>query len=338
MSDAPWQVDDLMAPKDRSAVAFAPWFQAPPKEKPVAAFQHWDLKREAALERERQAALAAQEAAAAAEALRAAHVEQAPPPPATQALSEAELAQIREQAHAQGVAEGREAARAEWAQERAQQAVVVQDLLTQWAGFRANTAGWFEPLKRLALAVGEQLARAHVALHPEAVQQLVEQCAQALGESREQVMVHLNPDDLTRLQGLDVRWPDDWQWVADARMGVGSVRLSTRDTEVEDLMTHRLSVLAQQLLDPHLPQVDPDATKPEPAHDADDQGLAASTASAAASPEAAPSAPAQAVLPRSAPSSMTERAAQAEGVEDVEPVMARASADVPQSTGDASTT
>lgn len=306
-----WQAHGVMAPQDRSAVAFAPWFPDA-QEQPKTEFNDWDLEREAALEQARLAALAAAEAAAA--AAQAEPPTQTPAPAAvhTQQVSDADLAQLRAQAHAQGVAEGREAARAEMAQERAQQAALLKEMLNQWAGFRANTAAWFEPLKRLSLAVGEQLARAQLTLNPADVQHLLAHCAQALGESRDQVLVHVNPDDLARLQVLDVRWPADWQWVPDARLGVGSVRLSTQETEVEDLMNHRLSVLAQQLFEPHLPTVDPDHA-PEPAPVAGPEAAARELEAEAASGLEA----AQAVLPRDAAPSMRERAAQAEAVQDV---------------------
>lgn len=307
MSDDTWQAIDLVAPKDRAAVPFAPWFPEPKAAASAPVFNHWDLKRDAALERERVAAEARAQADAEA---RAQAIADADHPDAavvhTQELSDDELERVRAEAFEQGVAQGREAEQAALSKERQQAAALMQEMLLQWQGFRTNTAAWVEPLKRLSLAVGEQLARAHLSLHPEHVQALVLQCAEALGETRDHVLVHVHPDDLTRLQALDVRWPDDWQWVADARLGLGSVRLSTEDSEVEDLMAHRLSVLAQQLLDPHLPQVHPDHVGPDQAP----TPVEASEDAASARAEA------QAVLPRQAPSSMTQRAAQAQDVQD----------------------
>jgi hypothetical protein len=91
--------------------------------------------------------------------------------------------------------------------------------------------------------------------------------------------------------------------------------LSTDDSEVEDLMSHRLSVLAQQLLDPHLPS----ELRAEPDGPTRDEAMA--SADAPAAPESARS-EAQAVLPRQAPPTMRERAAQADAVQDVAAVSA----------------
>lgn len=253
MSDQPpWLQDTLIAPKKPGDVRFAPWF-APAQQSAQSAFNDWDLKRDAALEQARLAEAA--RLAAQAQARREQALQGGQPPPAVfHSLSEQQLQEVRDQALAQGMAQGREALAQELAQERAQQAALLHEVLSQWQGFRANSAAWLEPLKRLSLAVGEQLARAHLSLHPGAVNDLIESCAQALGETRQRIRVHVNPDDLKRLGSLNLRADDDWQWLADPRLGVGSVRLSTDDTEVEDLLSHRLAVLSQQLFDPHLPQ------------------------------------------------------------------------------------
>jgi flagellar assembly protein FliH len=313
MSDETWQSDALIAPQDRDALTFAPWFPQAPKAQ-AAPFNDWNLKRDAELERARLAAEAQAQADAEARA-QAATAEAEVAEPELQSLNEAQLQQLHDEAYAQGLAQGREDLQAEWAQERAQQAALMQDMLTQWQGFRANTSAWLEPLKRLSLAVGEQLARAQLSLHPEQVNALIQACAEALGETRDHVMVHVNPEDLTRLKALDVRWPDEWHWVADGKLGVGSVRLSTDDSEVEDLMSHRLSVLAQQLLDPHLPsELRAEADAP-----ASDEAVAPTAPPAAHESERSE---AQAVLPRQAPPTMRERAAQADAVQDVAAVSA----------------
>lgn len=263
MSDDTWQASDLVAPKDRGASPFAPWFAQAKKPEVVRHFNQWDLKREAELEKERLATQAQVKAFAEAQAKAKVEVAAAPVAgPPKQELTDAELEQIQREALERGVAQGREAMRAELAQERKEQAALLQELMQQWRGFRANTAAWFDPLKRLSLAVGEQLARAHLELHPQQVHALIQHCAESLGEIRDKVSVHVNPADFDRLQGLEVRWAPGWLLVADQRLSPGSVRISTEDSEVEDLMAHRLSVLAHQLLDSRLPQVDPERAEP----------------------------------------------------------------------------
>ena len=251
MSKPEWSANALISGQREEAHAFAPWFVG--RTEQAKAFDLWDLTKPPVVEESEPDP--AHEIAAIEE-----HAE--PPEPPGQRLTDEEIAAIKAQALAQGVQQGRAQVEQELAQERAEQARLCQALTDQWAGFRGDTKAWFEPLKRLALQVGAELARAELQLSGRAVEQLVQACAQVLGGTRDHVTVSLNEADWQRLKAMDVQWSVDWHFEVDPKLSVGSVRMSTDDTDVEDLIEHRLSALSRQLLDPHLVQPDPNAQAP----------------------------------------------------------------------------
>ena len=107
---------------------------------------------------------------------------------------------------------------------------------------------FFEPLKRLALHVAEQLVRAELQLSGQAVSNLIQACVQQLDHPPESVNVSVNPEDLQRLKAMGESATQHLQLEADAQLRPGSVRVRVNDTVVQDLIEHRLEPLARRLL------------------------------------------------------------------------------------------
>jgi flagellar biosynthesis/type III secretory pathway protein FliH len=105
----------------------------------------------------------------------------------------------------------------------------------------------FEPLKRLALHLAEQLVRAELSISGAAIEQLVRQCLAQLDQPADKAVVCLNPDDLERFTRL-TDGTHGLRLEADARLQAGSVRVEINDSLIEDLIEHRLEVLSRQLL------------------------------------------------------------------------------------------
>jgi len=110
----------------------------------------------------------------------------------------------------------------------------------------------FEPLKRLALHLSEQLVLAELALDGSAIERLVQRCLDELAQHDESlVVVELNPADLVLLQELRERSGlaegSALRLQANERLLPGSVRASANDALVEDLIGERLSALARGL-------------------------------------------------------------------------------------------
>ena len=117
----------------------------------------------------------------------------------------------------------------------------------------------FEPLKRLALHLAVELVRTELHVCPQAIDELVRRCVQALGQQEEPVVVELHPLDLERLRSL--LEPSEGQaapmpmatalggvqWRADEGLTRGSVRARSEQSMVEDLIENRLSGLVRDL-------------------------------------------------------------------------------------------
>ena len=181
----------------------------------------------------------------------------APPPVVETPVATAEaLAKAREEGRAQGATEARAALQTEM-EDKLRVALgddhaLVNALADALALLQQSPQSFFEPLKRLALHLAEQLVLAELALDGGAIERLVQRCVDELAQHDESmVLVELNPADLATLQELRERsgltegsalrlQPND-------KLLPGSVRASANDALVEDLIGERLSALARGL-------------------------------------------------------------------------------------------
>ncbi|MEI7784122.1 MAG: FliH/SctL family protein [Betaproteobacteria bacterium] len=120
----------------------------------------------------------------------------------------------------------------------------------------------YEPLKRLALHLAEQLVIGELAVSAQSIERLVRRCVEELDAQRGvPVLVELHPDDLAAMQALmksltpegveasdSAKLDPAWVLQGNASLMPGSVRASANDAVVSDLIEHRLESLARQLL------------------------------------------------------------------------------------------
>ena len=173
------------------------------------------------------------------------------------------LEAVRQQAYEQGLQDGRRQAQSEHvaqAQAHHDQAQIqvneqvlalLGQIQTALQGFQEDGSTRYEPLKRLALHLAEQLVLSELSLSSAAIEGLVRRCVQALDQpSASEVLVELHPGDLTLLQSA---MPQDetppWRLQANPDLTPGSVQVSANDAMVQDLIEHRLQALAQDLLE-----------------------------------------------------------------------------------------
>jgi type II secretory pathway pseudopilin PulG len=134
----------------------------------------------------------------------------------------------------------------------------VKELLTaiqQAMGeFRQDPASLFEPLKKLALRLAEELVLGELSVSPQAIDRLVQRCVDTLDTSASTpLVIQLSPSDLALLREhpeTESDRPDHWTWEVDASLLPGSVRIKANDTVVSDFVETRLTALAQSLLKP----------------------------------------------------------------------------------------
>ena len=107
----------------------------------------------------------------------------------------------------------------------------------------------FEPMKRLAVHISEQLVLAELNLSGQAIERLVQRCLDELDtHGAPQIVVELNPQDKARLQDIGTDVLGHMQLQAVPNLHPGSVRLLVNDSQIEDLIEHRLQAMANKLL------------------------------------------------------------------------------------------
>jgi flagellar biosynthesis/type III secretory pathway protein FliH len=112
-----------------------------------------------------------------------------------------------------------------------------------------NPQELYEPLKRLALHVAEQLVLAELTLSGSAIERLVQRCLDELDlHGQGLVTIELNPQDKARLEEKAGDMLKNIQLHGLAQLKPGSVRVLANDTQVEDLVQTRLQALANSLL------------------------------------------------------------------------------------------
>lgn len=166
------------------------------------------------------------------------------------------LAQARAEGRAQGETETRAALQAEMdstLQTRlANDQSLVQAVQAALAQFEQRTDQLYEPLKRLALHLAEQLVLGELSLDGKAIERLVQSCIDELvHHDASPVQVELHSSDLAAWQSLNQRHGlppgAGLRLLANDGLERGSVRASANDRRIEDLILNRLSGLARVL-------------------------------------------------------------------------------------------
>jgi len=153
------------------------------------------------------------------------------------------------QGQEQGKAEGEQAARDAVADEMAAQRVVFENAAQALGTLIEDPKKFFEPLKRLAVHIAEQLVVGELQASGKAIERLVQRCLDELDHPvHGAVVLELSPEDKVRLQAHGGDLIKGMRLEAVPEMQIGSVRVFANDTVVEDLVEHRLEGLARAML------------------------------------------------------------------------------------------
>ena len=130
-----------------------------------------------------------------------------------------------------------------------EQLKVLQSLNDKLKGFTDKPDALFEPLKRLAVHISEQLVLAELNISGQAIERLVQRCLDELDmHSQSPIVIELHPQDKARLQDINTDVMNNMQLQAVSSLHPGSVRVVVNDTQIEDLIEHRLQAMANRLL------------------------------------------------------------------------------------------
>ena len=107
---------------------------------------------------------------------------------------------------------------------------------------------YFDPLKKLALHLAEELVRGELTQSPAAIERLIQLSLDELEAPTKRITVQLHPADLAQIQTHNVALENGTVLHADPAMTRGSVQVSSNDAVVQDLIQKRLRTLANKVL------------------------------------------------------------------------------------------
>ena len=106
----------------------------------------------------------------------------------------------------------------------------------------------FDPVKKLAVHLAEQLVRGELTQSGQVISRIVENCVREMsGSSEKTLIVHLNPDDLELYKPLAEQFGTTISLRPNSTLQRGSVRVSLNGAVVEDLIERRVQALSKSL-------------------------------------------------------------------------------------------
>ena len=160
-------------------------------------------------------------------------------------ISEDDLYRIKQDAYEAGFSKAKDEAESSFAEAKQVLAKLTEDIRDN----QKNKHEFYNPLKKLALHLAEQLVRGELNISDEAINRLVKAALddiQANGE--EHTVLNLHPSDLEKIQPILRSDFSHLELRADFQVSQGSLRLTIGDTAIEDLLENRLQFLAEDLL------------------------------------------------------------------------------------------
>jgi flagellar biosynthesis/type III secretory pathway protein FliH len=175
------------------------------------------------------------------------------PEPVLQGVDPEEVAQREADKFAEGLAQGIEQgerqARDAMQQEVQAQCTVLANVTQELHALLKDSKAFYEPMKRLAMHLAEQIVKSELKTSTHAIEQLIQHCLNELDHPAQGlVVIELNPEDKARLQAQSPDLIQGMRLEAVQDMQTGSVRLFANDTVIEDLVEHRLDALAESML------------------------------------------------------------------------------------------
>jgi Flagellar assembly protein FliH len=150
---------------------------------------------------------------------------------------------------AQGIEQGEQFAREAMAAEMAAQRELFTNAAQELTALLQDPKKFFEPLKRLAMHLAEQVVMTELTTSTKSIERLVSRCLEELDHpAKGAVVLELNAEDKKRLEEQAADFIHGMRIDAVADLKPGSVRAFANDTVVEDLVETRLTALARAML------------------------------------------------------------------------------------------
>ena len=169
---------------------------------------------------------------------------------------DAEISRAKAQAFAEGQAQGQQEAKQmlemEGESAGAQRSIELRDMLGELISDAQSHLiahqDLFDPLKTLALALAEQIARTELSLSDASLSAFIERSLMEIDPLQVgELVIHVSNDWYERLQEPELaRVIADYTLRRDDSLQPGSVRLAIQDTSIDDLIEHRLAELGHR--------------------------------------------------------------------------------------------
>lgn len=150
-----------------------------------------------------------------------------------------------EQARAESWQLGHDAAIQELTSGLDAQRLALQAVAQALHELQSDPQRWFEPLKKLSIHIAQELVRGEMQLGSTVIERLIQGCIEALDQPAETTLIQVGHADMHRLRDLNL---PGISLELDESLSEGSVRAKVNDTQVQDLIEHRLAQMAQQIL------------------------------------------------------------------------------------------
>ena len=160
-------------------------------------------------------------------------------------IDQAALEQARADSFDQGYQQAMAEAEEKWSSAREDFIALTDSLRSA----QSDKNDFYQPLKKLALHLAEQLVRGELTLSTAAIERLVDEAIKDIEQQGEgPIVVSLSPDDHQRFTAHLSSDLDQVELRIDASLQQGSVKISMDDSAIEDLMENRLASMAVDLL------------------------------------------------------------------------------------------
>ncbi len=171
---------------------------------------------------------------------------------AVTSLVEAAREEARVAAHAEGHQQGFDTGYAqaltELKAEMVAKVAALQSMIDGIKELSTDADALFDPVKKLAVHLAEQLVRGELTQSGQVISRIVENCVREMsGSSEKTLIVHLNPDDLELYKPLAEQFGTTISLRPNSTLQRGSVRVSLDGAVVEDLIERRVQVLSKSL-------------------------------------------------------------------------------------------
>lgn len=154
----------------------------------------------------------------------------------------------QQQGYVQGLKDGMTKALFDLESERNKDKEIISTLVAELQNILQDSFGLFEPLRKLALHIAEQLVRTELSISGKSIDRLVQACIKEINAQEKYITLSANSADIERIKPFLKDSGSEILMQVDNNLHQGSIRVRSNDTIIEDLIENRLGGLAKILI------------------------------------------------------------------------------------------